>query len=199
MVGTDIPNVRQVVAQFGQTRGRANQLATSTQGVPVARRAPFGYDALQSENPAILVERDALAALLQTPQFVASTFDTLPPDTFTHPALAWMHAIVQQAGGQAAAAQLGPKLWIQQVEDKANPAIRPLLSLLAISALPVADESQMAAYVNEVMANLQVQHLDRQIAAAKGRLSRAEANGSGFAEATIEIQQLETARRALLN
>jgi len=198
MIGTDLPSVHQLVQQLIRAAGRSNQPQTSAQGVAVAKRAPFGYEVMQTASPLISVERDALTALLQSPQLVEPVFDTLPCDTFTHPALAWMHAIVQQAGGQAQAAQLGPKLWVQQVEDLANPAIRPLLNLLAISALPVADETKLGAYISDVMANLQVQHLDRQIAEAKGRLSRAEANGSGYTDATIEIQQLEAARRALL-
>jgi len=203
MIGADLLSVQQAVKQLARSAGRhasgSFHPRTSAQGIALAQRAPLGYEVMQSANPVVSVERDALAALLQSPELVAPTFDTLPADTFTHPALAWMHAVIQQAGGQTQAAQLGPKLWIQQVEDKANPAIRPLLNLLAISPLPVSDETNLAAYINEVMANLQVQHLDRQISEAKGRLSRAESNGSGYTEATIEIQQLEAARRSLLN
>ena len=216
MIGTDLNTVRQAVTQASRAIGARNQLGSNQPGsnhpptshTPTAHpptgasgavRLPFGFDVLQSQSPTISVERDAMAALLQTPQLVAPVFDSLPPDTFTHPALAWMHAIVQTAGGQANAAALGPKLWIQQVEEKANPTIRPLLNRLAINALPVADESKTEPYVADVMVNLQVQHLDRQITEAKGRLSRAEANGSGYTEATIEIQQLEAARRALLS
>jgi len=199
MIGTDLASIKQAVAQASRfsRNGRGNGPQTGALN-RVPPRPPLGYDVMQAADPAISVERDALAALLQSPQLVEPVFDTLPSDTFTHPALAWMHAIVQQAGGQALAAQLGPKLWIQQVEEKANPAIRPLLNLLAISALPVADEAKQSAYISGVIASLQVQHLDRQITEAKGRLSRAEANGSGYTEATIEIQQLEAARRSLL-
>jgi len=197
LIGTDLDTVQKAVTQAARLRPRNQPPQTTAQQI-VPRRPPFGYDVLQTANPAICVERDALVALLQYPQLVEPGFDALPCDTFSHPALAWMHNIVQQAGGRAYAAQLGPKLWIQQVEDLANPAIKPLLNLLAISALPVTDEKQQESYVSEVIANLQVQHLDRQITEAKGRLSRAEANGSGYTDATIEIQQLEAARRALL-
>jgi len=109
-----------------------------------------------------------------------------------------LHTVVQQAGGQASAATIGPKLWIQQVEDLANPLLRPLLNLLAITALPVKDEAELNGYIKAIITELQVQHLDRQIAEAKGRLSRAEANGSGYTDAAIEVQQLEANRRALL-
>jgi DNA primase len=197
LIGTDLESVKKAVAQVSRNSGKGNFPATNAQP-RVSARPPLGYDVMQAENPTIKVERDAITALLQAPQLVEPVFDDLPNDTFTHPALAWMHAIIQQAGGQANAAELGPKLWIQQVEDRANPAIRPLLNLLAITALPVADESKQSNYISEVIANLQVQHLDRQITEAKGRLSRAEANGSGYTDATIEIQQLEAARRSLL-
>jgi hypothetical protein len=98
----------------------------------------------------------------------------------------------------AAATELGPRLWIKQVEDAANPLLRPLLNLLAMNSLPVTDGGSVADYVAEVVSNLQALHFDRLIAAAKGRLSRAEANGSGYADATIEIQRLEAEKRALL-
>ena len=197
MIGTDLPSVQKAVAQFGRNSPRGSFPTTGAQP-RIPGKAPLGYDVMQAENPALKVERDAIKALLQAPDQVEPVFDELPSDTFTHPALAWMHSIIQLAGGQASAAQLGPKLWIQQVEERANPALRPLLSLLAISALPVAEESKQSVYISDVIANLQVQHLDRQITEAKGRLSRAEANGSGYTDATIEIQQLEAARRALL-
>ncbi|MCL1799994.1 MAG: DNA primase [Promicromonosporaceae bacterium] len=195
LVGVDVASVSAAVSaalkDFRQSRR-----APSGSGA-VRRLPPYGFDALQSRDPSLAIQRYALAAVLQSPELVEPEFDTLPTDTFTHPALAWLHLVIQAAGGVTIAAAHGPKRWIKEVEEQANPILWPLLNSLAIAALPVGEGSQLRLYIDDVVANLRIEHLDRQIAAAKGRLSRAEANGSGYSEISAEIQELEAGKRAL--
>ena len=194
MLGVDVDAARAAVA----AAARGGHARTSARGIAAAGAPAFGFDVLRTANPVLQTERAALAATLQSPELVSPQFDALRADTFTHPALAWLHLVIQQAGGLANAAEIGPRRWINLVAEHANPALQPLLNTLAITSLPVSDGAKLPAYIAEVVADLQIQSLDRRIAAARGRLSRAEANGSGYLETSAEIQALEAQRRALL-
>jgi DNA primase len=171
----------------GAARARVQQATTPDRRDPVAN-----------------LERQALEVVLQQPLLVPADFDSLGADAFAVPAFRAVHEAVRAAGGVAAARQVtgGPAAavaWVERVSDEAGVAIRPLVTELAVMPLPEDRPEAVETYVRGVISALIDMGVTREIAAARGRLQRmdAERDGEAYGAAFAELIALEGRRRAL--
>ena len=69
---------------------------------PSSRAGAVRSSAPPKDDPRLHVQREALKAALQVPGIAGPSYDELPEQAFTHPALAAVHRAVQAAGGVGA-------------------------------------------------------------------------------------------------
>ena len=148
-------------------------------------------------DPVVRVEHGALAAVLQHPDLVPETFDTLGPDAFTVPVFRAVHDAVRVAGGIAAGRGAGTSRWVDAVTEAAAESVRPTVTELSVVALPADGPDAVAALVRAMVDGLVDQGLARTIADLHGQLQRAEATDPRSREILAELTELETRRRAL--
>lgn len=122
-------------------------------------------------DPALLFQRQALAAGLQYPSIAGPAFDALEPDAFTHPAYRTMRTLMAEAGGTAAGRSGAD--WVNAVGDQASDlTIRALISELAGEPLPVKSTDDIPRFITGVLARAQEALVGRQIAELKSKLHR---------------------------
>jgi len=128
-----------------------------------ARRTP--------DDAAVEVEREAVKAALQVPEYAGPAFDAVPPGAYTDPDYAAVAGAVAAAGGAAAATVTGPA-WLDEVAAHCErESARAMLTALAVEPLRSVGDAD-AGYVTAVVARLQEMATVRDIAALKGRLQR---------------------------
>ncbi|MGU3433945.1 DNA primase [Actinomycetes bacterium M1A6_2h] len=121
-------------------------------------------------DPTLWPQREALKAVMQHPEIAGSVFDSLPPETFGHPAYSAVADSVREAGGTAAG--LGGSDWLEAVGNRAETrGLRSLVTELAVESMPVAEES-VPRYISGVLARLQEVWVGRQVAELKSKLQR---------------------------
>ncbi|HEX5405310.1 MAG TPA: DNA primase [Pseudonocardiaceae bacterium] len=123
-----------------------------------------------ARDPRLHAQRDVLKAALQLPALAGPVYDALPDDAFTHPAYLAVHRAISAAGGTASGLN-GPELAQAVTEQCAEPAVRTLVSELAVESMPTKEESDIR-YVEGILAGLQKELVGRQIAEMKSRLQR---------------------------
>ncbi len=124
----------------------------------------------QAADPVLFPQRSALKAALQYPGIAGSVFDSLPPESFTHPSYMAVRAAIAEAGGTAAG--LSGAEWVSVIVDQLpDLTLHSLVMELAAEELPV-DESRLPRYINGVLARLQEVWVGRQVAELKSKLSR---------------------------
>jgi DNA primase len=97
-------------------------------------------------------------------------FDSLPEETFDHPAYLALHAAIRDAGGVAAG--LGGAAWMEAVAAKISTAsVRSLLTELSVEPLK-STSSEDARYVASVLSSLQEVWVGKQVAELKSKLQR---------------------------
>jgi DNA primase len=117
----------------------------------------------------LAAQREILKAVLQQPAMTGPVYDTLPPEAFTHPAYAQLHAAVLAAGGTTAG--ISPPEWIDAVA--AHCPQRSLVTELAVEALHATGSAEDDAhYISSLLARLQASVVGRQVAEIKSRLQR---------------------------
>ena len=122
------------------------------------------------EDPQLWAQREALKAVLQSPGLTGPVYDSLPAETFTHPAYVALHRAVLAAGGTAAG--LAGVGWLDAVREHCpQPMLRSLLTELAVEPLRSREDDE-ARYVNSVLARLQETLVSRQVGEVKSRLQR---------------------------
>ncbi|WP_298456759.1 DNA primase [uncultured Cellulomonas sp.] len=167
-------------------------------------RAPASLPSPDRRDPVANLERQALEVALQQPLLVPEDFDLLAPDAFAVPAFRAVHEAIRAAGGMAAARQVasGPTAaaaWVEQVSEEAGAAVVPLITELAVMPLPEDRPAAVETYVRGVVAALIDMGVTREIAAARGRLQRMDADREpdAYTAAFAELIALEGRRRAL--
>lgn len=168
-----IKRVREEAARNGNAGSDAGARKFKT---PASRRpaadAPsvVGPPRPEPSDPSLRPQRNALKAVLQYPSFAGTVFDSLPSETFTHPAYAAVRTAVAAGGGTAAG--LGGGEWVNVVTEKAeSPTVRSLVMELAVEPLPTSEDT-VARYISGVLARLQEVWVGQQVAELKSKLQR---------------------------
>ncbi|NLU85038.1 DNA primase [Rhodococcus sp. HNM0569] len=160
---------------------------------------PTGLPRPRPADPALWPQREALKAALQFPAVAGTVFDSLPPETFTHPAYAAIHGAMSRAGG--ASAGLGGAAWTDAVSKGLDdPTASSLVSELAVESLP-AEEDTIPRYITGVLARLQEVWVGEQVAELKSRLQRISPSTESdeFHSLLGDLVALEQYRRSLLD
>ncbi|MCZ2857319.1 DNA primase [Blastococcus sp. VKM Ac-2987] len=124
------------------------------------------------DDAAVAVEREAVKAALQVPEYAGPAFDAVPPAAYTDADYAAVAAAVAAAGGAAGATVTGPA-WLDEVSGHCDrESARALLTALAVEPMRSVTGEGDPAYVNAILARLQEMATVRQVAALKGRLQR---------------------------
>ncbi|OAK57299.1 DNA primase [Rhodococcoides kyotonense] len=150
------------------------------------------------KDPVLWPQRDALKSVLQHPAIAGSVFDSLPPETFTHPAYAAVSAAVAAAGGTAAG--LGGGAWVDAVAKQADgPVVQSLVMELAVENINVADAA-LTRYIGGVLARLQEVWVGEQVAELKSKMQRMSPadNQDEYYALLGDVIALEQYRRSLL-
>ncbi|NLE79679.1 MAG: DNA primase [Rhodococcus sp.] len=198
----DIPAVRRRVREEAHRRAKGGAPASRT---PVRREpepqpeSPVGIPRPRPKDPALWPQREAMKAALQYPAIAGTVFDSLPAETFTHPAYAAIRQAMAAAGG--ASAGLGGAEWLEAVGRSIDdPVATSLLSELAVESLP-AEEDTVPRYISGVLARLQEVWVGEQVAELKSRLQRVSpaTESDEFHSLLGDLVALEQYRRSLLD
>ncbi len=157
---TVVQRVREAAGEAPRRRGGRPRATSSVAN---------GTDLPPRVDVRLQAQREVLKAVLQEPAMTGPVYDTLPPEAFTHPAYAQVHAAVLAAGGTTAG-MFGPE-WIDAVA--ANCPQRSLVTELAVETLRAtggADDD--ARYIGSLLARLQATVVGQQVAEIKSRLQR---------------------------
>jgi DNA primase len=147
-----------------------------TAGAPVEPRGRRAVVAPPKDDPRLHLQREALKAALQVPAIAGPSYDELPEQAFTHPALAAMHRAVQAAGGVGAG--ISGQAWVEAVAAGCTTDVRPLVSELAVESMELPrrshsrSESDEARYVASIIAGVRLALVEAQVAQLKARLQR---------------------------
>lgn len=105
------------------------------------------------------------------PAVAGPSYDELPEQAFTHPALTAVHKAVHAAGGVCSGRD--GHTWLEAVLAKCAPDARTLVTELAVEPLQLPRKStDDARYVSSVVAGVRLALVDAQIAEVKSRLQR---------------------------
>ena len=147
-----------------------------TAGAPVEPRGRRPVVAPPKDDPRLHVQREALKAALQVPGIAGPSYDELPEQAFTHPALAAVHRAIQAAGGVGAG--LSGQPWLEAVAAGCTADARAVVSELAVEPMELPrrthsrSESDEARYVASVVAGVRLALVEAQVAELKARLQR---------------------------
>lgn len=172
----------------GATRAKSGTPVTQH---PTARPAP--------NDPALLSQRQALAAGLQYPSIAGPSFDALEADAFTHPAYVTVRTLIGEAGG-VASGRTGAD-WVGAVSDRTDDlTVRALISELASEPLPVKTADDIPRFITGVLARVQETLVGRQIAELKSKLHRVSSTEQSEAYLALfgDLVALEQYRKSLL-
>lgn len=123
------------------------------------------------DDPRLHLQREVLKAALQVPAVAGPAYDELPPQAFTHPALAAVHHAVGAAGGVAVGLDGLP--WVEKVLAGCPDDVRPLVTELAVEPLDLPRKNpDEVRYVASVIAGARLVLVEQQIAEIKSRLQR---------------------------
>ncbi len=150
-------------------------------------------------DPTLWPQREALKAALQYPALSGPVFDSLTPESFTHPGYAAVRAAIAAAGGTSAA--LTGAGWIDAVRERAaTPAVEGLITEMGVETVNVTDDERLPRYIAGVLARLQEVWVGRQVAEIKSKLQRMSPveQGDEYHALFGDLVALEAYRRSLL-
>ncbi|HEY5248847.1 MAG TPA: DNA primase, partial [Dermatophilaceae bacterium] len=118
-------------------------------------------------DPVVAAERQLLQAALQFPGLIDSVgFEAITGASFSAPAHRGVHDAIQAAGGIRSAGEGGSR-WADRVSEAASLTVRPLVSELAVAAVPARVDPLSGLperrYVDELVVRIQEVALTRQI------------------------------------
>lgn len=156
----------------------------------------------EARDAALWPQREALKAALQEPALAGPLFDSLPAETFRHPAYVAVAEAMEAAGG--AASGLAGADWIEAViaampAAAAAQGLRRLVGELATEAIPVVPE-RLPEFVEGVIARVQETWVSQQIAVLRGQVQRMNpaTEEAEYRALFGDLIALESYRRALL-
>ncbi|MFF0607739.1 DNA primase [Nocardia tengchongensis] len=199
-VGWD--DIQQVVRRVGE-EARKGARTGAKPGIPERQPhhevSPSPAARPNPSDPALLPQRQTLAAALQYPGFAGTVFDSLEPEAFTHPAFVAVRAAIAEAGGTAAG--LTGAEWVSAVADNTDDlTLRAMVSELAAEPLPVKSAEDIPRFVAGVLARTQESWVGRQIAELKSKLQRISSTEQPDAYMALfgDLVALEQYRKSLL-
>ena len=136
---------------------------------------------------------------MQVPALAGPVFDSLTPESFTHPGYAAVRTAIGAAGGTAAG--LTGAAWIDAVRERAaSDAVVGLITELGVESINVDDLEKLPRYVGGVLARLQEVWVGRQVAEVKSKLQRMSPveQGDEYHALFGDLVALEAYRRSLL-
>lgn len=213
-----VNRVRQEARRGGGATPRPVARPAAAQGNGEAAEAGPRFPRPHPRDPALWPQREALKSALQYPGIAGTVFDSLPEESFTHPAYGAVRGAIEAAGGTAAG--LDGAQWLDAVtvaateratafhggddaSGGAGPAtaelLRSLISALAVETMSVAEED-LPRYIGGVLARLQEVWVGRQIADLKSKLQRMSPaeDAEGYRALFGDLVALEEYRRGLL-
>jgi DNA primase len=146
-------------------------------------------------DPVICAERQLLQAVLQFPSLLdPAGFESISPDSFSAPAHRAVRDAIQAAGGIETAG--GPGRWADRVSEAAALTVRPLVSELAVAAVPARVDPLTGLperrYVDELVIRLQEVALTRQIGDAISAMRRVPPDDTAAGrQLGIQLQMLQ--------
>jgi len=151
-LGLEVEEVRRAVAGAG------------------AGPAPAQRMTIVADNPRLVVEREALKLAIQSPILAGPVFDAVDQAYYTHEPHQAIRQAIALAGG-ATAGVAGPG-WINTVRDGC-PDLASQMLVLELAVEPVrVDHEPDSAYLNVVLARLQLAGLKQRIQGVKSKLQR---------------------------
>jgi len=146
-------------------------------------------------DPVVSAERQLLQAALQFPSLIDPvTFDAIAADSFSAPAHRAVLDAIRVAGSIEAAKE--PGQWIDRVSEAAALTVRPLVSELAVAAVPARFDAQTGLperrYVDELLVRIQEVSLTRRIGDAISAMRRVPPDDSADSrEFGVHLQSLQ--------
>ncbi|WP_137144602.1 DNA primase [Mycolicibacterium sp. CR10] len=197
--GQVLSRVREEAGKRGmpdRTRRRGTQAdATAPQGPRAAVPAAVRPD---PADPTLWPQREALKSALQYPALAGPVFDSLAPESFTHPGYAAVRTAIDGAGGTSAG--LAGAQWLEAVRDQtASPQAATLVNELGVETINAEDE-KLPRYIASVLARLLEVWIGRQIAEVKSKLQRMSPveQGDEYHALFGDLVAMESYRRSLL-
>jgi DNA primase len=143
---------------------RAVQSAAGGPAAPQQRAQPI------VSNPRLLVEREALKLAVQSPVLAGPVFDAVDQSFYLEPAHQTIRAAIAEVGG--AVAGVSGAGWINTIRD-ACPDLAVQMLVMELAVDPVRyDGEPDSAYLNIVLARLQLAGLKQRIDEVKSKLQR---------------------------
>ncbi|WP_129784429.1 DNA primase [Promicromonospora panici] len=177
--------------QDGDGRPSGSSERPTTGGVPQ-------LPAPDPRDPVARDERLALVAVLQYPQHVPASFDTLGEDAFSVPAWRAVHTAIRAAGGAAAGRDVSAAQWVGAVLEQASETVAGIVTQLSVASLPEDREAAVPAFVEGVVHRVLDMGLMRRVADARSRLQRLDpADTETYQAAFEELLRIEAERRTL--
>ena len=194
-LGMDEPTVRRAVAAAGRSGGDQQAAEPGPAREGAAGPSDAGPD---PRDPIVQLERQVLAVALQLPaEAGAAGFDELEDDAFQVPVHRAVHDALRAVGGVQAAGAAPSHAWAETVREAASEPVAAVVTQLAVAPLPADREEALAGYGRGVVLAFVETRITRQIAAARGRLERADPADPSYAGVFQELLTLEGRRRAL--
>ncbi len=187
-----------VRAEAGRKPGGSGRGRSADRAAAEPRRDPAGQRP-DPRDPTLWPQREALKTALQYPALAGPVFDSLTPDSFTHPGYSAVRAAIEAAGGTSSG--LTGAQWMETVrEHAATPAVAGLVSELGVETIKVDDDERLPRYVGGVLARLQEVWVGRQVAEIKSKLQRMSPveQGDEYHALFGDLVALEAYRRSLL-
>lgn len=197
-LGMDPGEVSRAVSSAGNASRRAEPRAEGNrrpEGQPVEEQRPRQANLMElPTDPVTRMERDALMAILQYPQFVGAPLVAKAVEArFTNATL----AIVRDAV-RAQLDQLESPEWLQRVGEEVPAGFESLVTQLGVAPIPERAE-QLGVYCRGVVTSLVDRDLLRRKGELLGAMQRARSEGDREREAALsrESVALEAERREL--
>lgn len=146
-------------------------------------------------DPVVSAERQLLQAALQFPSLMdPARFDSIAAESFSAPAHRAVRDAIRAAGGVEAASR--PGQWTDRVSEAAALTVRPLVSELAVAAVPARFDPHTGLperrYVDELLVRIQEVALTRQIGDAISAMRRVAPDDAATGrELGIQLQILQ--------
>ena len=194
-------DVAQVIARVREDAGRSGGRPSGRRGETTTRARPAVTPVSRPDprDPTLWTQRESLKGALQYPAIAGPVFDSLTPESFTHPAYVGVHAAIRAAGGTSTG--LSGADWIEAVREKVpTPELSSLINELSVEAINVVDDERLVRYIGGVLARQQEVWVGRQIAEMKSKLHRMSSvdHSDEFHALYGDLIALETYRKSLI-
>ena len=199
-VGWD--DVAQVIARVREEAGHKPGARADNRRAAGGRprtAAEAGAGRPDPRDPTLWPQREALKAALQYPALAGPVFDSLTPESFTHPGYAAVRVAIAAAGGTSSGITGGQ--WIDTVREQTTAAAtQGMITELGVEAIRVDDEEKLPRYIGGVLARMQEVWVGRQVAEVKSKLQRMSPveQGDEYHALFGDLVALESYRRSLL-